>query len=116
MVSGSSPGSDGQENNESMNNLLRSELLGYGPVPAPGHIGNPSLINSPPGILRYKPKSHEPTEVDIMSPARPGSSPGVSSPHVPVEPAPPVRKIKRLPYKVLDAPALQDDFSEFVYS
>jgi cell division cycle 20-like protein 1 (cofactor of APC complex) len=109
MISNSSPGSDGQENNESMNNLLRSELLGYGPAPS-SQAGNPSIINSPPGILRYKPKAHELSEVDAMSPVRPGSSPGAHSPHVPVEPAPSVRKIKRLPYKVLDAPALQDDF------
>lgn len=102
---------DGQENNELMNSLIMSELLGYSQKAVPArHSEGSAVMNSPPSVFSYQQRSSP------ISEARPnpiplrGMGPASSAPRRVSEPVKCARKIKRLPYKILDAPALQDDF------
>ncbi|GLJ40960.1 hypothetical protein SUGI_0847770 [Cryptomeria japonica] len=98
--------------------LLRNELFGtdaVGPVsPATPEKGNGAssrdLTKSPLSPVRNLFRFRS----DLSAPGSPYSespvgSEGIFSPSVGTPPKPP-RKITRSPYKVLDAPALQDDF------
>lgn len=103
---------DGQENSEAMNSLIMSELLGYSrKTVAARHSEGSSVITTPPSVLSYQQKTSPSVDSNqrINFPLR-GLSSSISAPHRQSEPIKMTRKIKRLPYKVLDAPALQDDF------
>jgi WD40 repeat protein len=102
---------DGQENNEVMNNYIMSELLGYSQRTVPSrHSEGSAVINSPPSVFSYKQKASPSVDPDPTPTPLHGINSSSSSTRRQSEPIKSARKIKRLPSKVLDAPALQDDF------
>ncbi len=109
MLDQTSSSTDGQENNEALQNFIRSELLGYSQKTVSSrHSEGSSTIASPPSVFSFK---HRTSEGGIDD--RPSAIPGgisASTQRRASDPVRSVRKIKRLPFKVLDAPALQDDF------
>ncbi|KAM7525670.1 hypothetical protein LguiA_015572 [Lonicera macranthoides] len=104
----SPPPSDGREDSSgAYATLLRTALFGLDPGSTPP--GTPDKLNlpiSPPSrnIFRYKTETRQSMH-SLMPFGSDDQLPGFS--HSPVK-AP--RKVSRSPYKVLDAPALQDDF------
>ncbi|XP_057977188.1 B-type cell cycle switch protein ccs52A-like isoform X2 [Malania oleifera] len=109
----STPQGDGREDSPSAyTTLLRTALFGpdSGVVPATpeklvGADGRSLPVNSPsPNIFRYKIETRQ--SMHSLSPfGFDEDLPGVSP-----SPAKAPRKVPRSPFKVLDAPALQDDF------
>jgi len=112
------------ENNSAriMNSLIRAELLGQSGGDIEG-LSNPNKIlrsrgdsaRASPNVLRYR--SSEVESSSSRYPQSAHSSPGASFRALSTssrlsltEAKKPRRKISRVPYKVLDAPALQDDF------
>lgn len=121
----SQPQSDvARENQGIMNSLLRSELLGtsllytpkaYEPVdlashPGPGLPGQPSTAN----VFRYSTATATSLSSSSGLSTSTESSFGPASPaassRLALSPNKKVRRIPRAPYKVLDAPALHDDY------
>ncbi|GMH26612.1 hypothetical protein Nepgr_028455 [Nepenthes gracilis] len=100
--------SDGREDSSSAYRaLLRTALFGpdAGGVVSPVTPGR-NLVSSSPNrnIFRYKTETRQP--IPSLFPFGPDDSvPGLS-----YSPVKTPRKVPRSPYKVLDAPALQDDF------
>lgn len=102
---------DGQENNEAMNNLIMSELLGYSHRTVTSrHSEGSTVIRTPPNVFNYKHKSPPVADQGPSHVPLHGIKSSPSTRRRESEPIKSARKIKRLPFKVLDAPALQDDF------
>ncbi|XP_010538779.1 PREDICTED: protein FIZZY-RELATED 2-like [Tarenaya hassleriana] len=96
----SSPHKDGKEDGSgSYASLLRAALFGPDTPEKRDVVGFSPSRN----IFRYKTETQR--SAKSFSPFGSNEAPGVS--HSPVKPP---RKVPRSPYKVLDAPALQDDF------
>ena len=113
------------ENQVILNNLIRTELLGQGQSLV--DYTNASRLQSEtlnsPGRKEsslFKYRSHSTNNADAqlssnlkeypISTAAPGSPGGSSINRTLSSPKKPTRKISKTPYKVLDAPALQDDY------
>lgn len=125
IVSGSQTTTPVHENQVILNNLIRTELLGQGQSLI--DYSNTSrlqseTLNSPgrkeSSLFKYRSHSTNNADAQIssnlkeypISTAAPGS-PGSSSINRTLSsPKKPTRKISKTPYKVLDAPALQDDY------
>lgn len=131
LLSMSSPGVTHEKENRPIHSLIRSELLGQSTES--GHRSQP---NSSPSVLRYQssvddiqryatqiPHAASPSEsTSSLSSYRSTSMPAMGSPSrisTSYDPSStslggsakkPKRNISRVPYKVLDAPSLQDDF------
>ncbi|XP_068668102.1 protein FIZZY-RELATED 3-like isoform X1 [Aristolochia californica] len=91
--------------NEAYARLLRSELLGEDSLPrSPASLGSPMSPNK--NLFRFKTDNAAPTSPFAQSVS------GVEGGIVGEASTPPKapRKIPKTPHKVLDAPALQDDF------
>jgi WD40 repeat protein len=109
---------DGQENNEALRSLIREELLGYSPgrKTKSGDMAEDLRLNAP-NVLKFRPSSHG-SDPDVLGPppharaSLTGSGPraAVADRHWGELGSDYVRKIKKTPYKVLDAPGLKDDF------
>ncbi|KAK6947693.1 WD40 repeat [Dillenia turbinata] len=101
------PNSSGEDGASTYVTLLRAALLTPSTPEKVMGLGGKSNILSPasPNIFRYKTETRQP--IHSLSPFGfdDGALPDVT--HSPVKPP---RKVPRSPYKVLDAPALQDDF------
>lgn len=113
------------ENQVILNNLIRTELLGQGQSLI--DYSNTSrlqseTLNSPgrkeSSLFKYRSHSTNNADAQIssnlkeypISTAAPGSPGGSSINRTLSSPKKPTRKISKTPYKVLDAPALQDDY------
>jgi cell division cycle 20-like protein 1, cofactor of APC complex len=118
--------------NRPIHSLIRSELLGHAESPNNGHSSSPNVLryqSSVDDMQRYAShvtQSSSPADqhshISSTSPYRATSMPAMGSPSrvsSSFEPSStslggsakkPKRKISRAPYKVLDAPSLQDDF------
>jgi cell division cycle 20-like protein 1, cofactor of APC complex len=130
LLSMSSPGVNNENENRPIHSLIRSELLGQSGEMSSGHR---SQQNSTSSVLRYQSSVDDiqryatqipsPAEsANSASPYRPTSMPTMGSPSRisnSFDPSStslggsakkPKRNISRVPYKVLDAPSLQDDF------
>nr|GLL27953.1 protein FIZZY-RELATED 3 [Ipomoea trifida]GMD02024.1 protein FIZZY-RELATED 3 [Ipomoea batatas] len=107
LVEKASPGKEGGGGNEAYISLLRSELFGadFGSFSSPaGNIGSP--LSPSRNMLRFKTEHSGPNSPYSSSIL--GMDNGLSG-EVSTPPKPP-RKVPKTPHKVLDAPALQDDF------
>ncbi|XP_019151183.1 PREDICTED: protein FIZZY-RELATED 3 [Ipomoea nil] len=107
LVEKASPGKEGGGGNEAYIRLLRSELFGadFGSFSSPaGNTGSP--LSPSRNMLRFKTEHSGPNSP--YSPSILGMDNGLSG-EVSTPPKPP-RKVPKTPHKVLDAPALQDDF------
>ncbi|CAI9768321.1 unnamed protein product [Fraxinus pennsylvanica] len=96
--------------NEAYTRLLRSELFGtdfgFSDFSA-GNVKGGSPMSTSRNMLRFK-TEHSPGPNSPYSPSILGHDSGISG-EVSTPPKPP-RKVPKTPHKVLDAPALQDDF------
>lgn len=102
-----STSAEGKEEGASTYATLLREAL-FGPLTPEKHGGGTSVLVDPPSrnIFRYKTETRR--SMNSLTPFGHGDDdalPGVSN-----SPAKTPRKIPRSPYKVLDAPALLDDF------
>ncbi|KAL3521116.1 hypothetical protein ACH5RR_019265 [Cinchona calisaya] len=99
-------GGGGGGGNEAYSRLLKSELFGtdFGCFSSPAGKGSPLSPNK--NMLRFKTEHSGPNSP--YSPSVLGHDSGLSS-EVSTPPKQP-RKVPKTPHKVLDAPALQDDF------
>ena len=110
---------DKEEGSAAYNMMLRTELLGCPPVPTPSDKGNPGPIQGSPirsptrKIFRYMAgTSDTPAGLPMPSPYSSdvlGGEDSLSNSALATTARLP-RKIARAPFKVLDAPALADDF------
>jgi cell division cycle 20-like protein 1, cofactor of APC complex len=134
LLSMSSPGVNNENENRLIHSLIRSELMGH---TAEISNGQRPQQHSSPSVLRYQssvddiqrystqiPHAGSPAESPSASasPFRSASMPAMGSPariSTSFDPSStslggsakkPKRTISRVPYKVLDAPSLQDDF------
>ncbi|XP_027160828.1 protein FIZZY-RELATED 3 [Coffea eugenioides] len=107
LIEKASPVKDGGGGgNEAYSRLLKSELFGtdFGCFSSPAGKGSPLSPNK--NMLRFKTEVSGPNSP--YSPSVLGQDSGLSA-EVSTPPKPP-RKVPKTPHKVLDAPALQDDF------
>ncbi|XP_027104408.2 B-type cell cycle switch protein ccs52B-like [Coffea arabica] len=108
LIEKASPVKDGGGGggNEAYLRLLKSELFGtdFGCFSSPAGKGSPLSPNK--NMLRFKTEVSGPNSP--YSPSVLGQDSGLSA-EVSTPPKPP-RKVPKTPHKVLDAPALQDDF------
>jgi cell division cycle 20-like protein 1, cofactor of APC complex len=131
--SGESGGGDGSDNGGNnggngqamLNMLLRSELLGidsridlndstssrhdHGLSRSSGGSGDISTTINQPNLFRFKTPlenmhDNDPRSIYDLSPVKGSNKKYLLNPHKES------RKVSKVPYKVLDAPALQDDF------
>ncbi|KAG4933094.1 hypothetical protein JHK87_047096 [Glycine soja] len=101
-----SPPEGRDDSSSAYTTLLRTALFGpdFAPPPTPEKTASPAMTLPSRNIFRYKTETRQ--SMHSLSPFMcEDSVPGVV--HGPVK-AP--RKVPRSPFKVLDAPALQDDF------
>lgn len=103
-----------------LNSLIRSEILGHSISSDPGYLANKQkskVISPSPNVLKYNSSS----DVGISARSSYGSTSPKSSFNLIARSSASgrmsytdtkkvKRKINRIPYKVLDAPSLQDDF------
>mmetsp|Transcript_38039 Transcript_38039/g.48502 ORF Transcript_38039/g.48502 Transcript_38039/m.48502 type:complete len:551 (+) Transcript_38039:37-1689(+) len=110
-------GGDVKKEGQFMHNmLLKSELLGIDSTPHRLDRSDDRALGSPNNLFKFKVSRQEFSQ-DVKSPLSPPSSiigaPGLRL-HSPMAAAAatrkPKRKIPKVPFKVLDAPALADDF------
>lgn len=112
-----SPNADSSRPSQgTLNNLIRSELLGQQrSCPSEHDYDNLEIVKSPTSafnnVLKYNSENNRQTYIDeclsptsslLLSPSSRWSSPPSKNSSK--------RKISRVPYKILDAPGLQDDF------
>ncbi|KAK6145377.1 hypothetical protein DH2020_022197 [Rehmannia glutinosa] len=104
-------GGGGGGGSEAYSRLLKSELFGtdfgFSDFSAGGYKGG-SPMSPSKNMLRFKTEQHSSGPNLPFSPSILGQDSGLSS-EVSTPPKPP-RKVPKTPHKVLDAPALQDDF------
>jgi len=114
------------ENQIILNNLIRTELLGQGQslVDYTNTSRQTDILSSPgrkdSSLFKYRSLSNNSSDAQISSNLKGGEYPISATPGSPgggssinrtlSSPKKPTRKISKTPYKVLDAPALQDDY------